>query len=41
MERNHKKDRILLKVSGLFILLIKSSVNGQAMKKYVESPQNT
>ncbi|KKB33721.1 hypothetical protein QY97_03047 [Bacillus thermotolerans] len=28
-------------LSGGFILLIKSSVNGQAVKKYVESPQNT
>ncbi|KKB33525.1 hypothetical protein QY97_03247 [Bacillus thermotolerans] len=27
--------------SGWLILLIKSSVNGQTVKKYVESPQNT
>ncbi|KKB33437.1 hypothetical protein QY96_00520 [Bacillus thermotolerans] len=25
----------------IVILLIKSSVNGQTVKKYVESPQNT
>ncbi|KKB40121.1 hypothetical protein QY96_02482 [Bacillus thermotolerans] len=41
LDRGGKSCSPLDAESSFFILLIKSSVNGQTVKKYVESPQNT